>query len=564
MLPGVKLSKKRGAAAPRATEPVRFGHPLFGAAHLRGELIVADADPEALPLPVWIQIARTGKWMGHAAHPEGVEFTRQTFDQVIANLHAHPSFKLGAGGVGVSPVVPFDYEHASEMDPTSGSIPENGAPAPAWVLDLQVRASADGEAEELWALTDLGKKARQQIADKQYRWTSVSIWPKARDAETNQPIGAVLTSVAFTNHPFITGMTPMIAASRRGVQASVSVYGGAESVEEAIVGLRDIFGLAADATVGDITAQFERLRTIMASPPPDEGGEGYELYRRAGDVICRLRELLDVPVLATIDEIIAAGGQILSAMSLPAATALPAPGEPNAMSTTTSPILLARLSKLFKLRDGASDELILAAAEKQAADGDALDKLIALFGSSDTQSMLTDAAKLVEKAKKADEYLTALNAAQSKLGVQEQKEAETEVEQIAASTLKLDAATAERLKPLLLKERLAVKDDPVKLAEFRQRYPLPTAQQQVLTTSLVAGPNGSQLGGPPTGMVNLTAPVAGGQQPTQHPLETYPGVNAVSKAMAYLTDKRPGFKAKSRIDQVHEAGLYLRQGAPVL
>ncbi len=558
------MRKKRGGLV-RLGQAVTIGAPLFGSAHLRGELVLANVTPVdgATGMgPVWVQIARTGKWMGHPAHPEGVEFTRHTFDQVLANLHANPAFTPGANGVGTAPVVPFDYEHASEMDPTSGSIPQDGAPAPAWVLDVQIRASTDGTTDELWALTDLGPKAREQVANKEYRWTSVSIWPSARDSTTNKPIGALLTSVALTNHPFIQGMNPLaIAARARGVRASVSVYGTAESPEQAIVGMRDIFGLPPDATVDQIAAQFKRLGEILATPQTD--GEEDELYDRAEEIACRLRDLLGVPTLSSLDEIVAAGGQILSAMSLtqPSASAATGASPMNPPSQFTT-----RLCAIFRLRDGVTDEKILLAAEEVAKSQDALDKLIALFGSSDTQSLLSDAAGLVEKAKKAETYLTALNAANEQLGAHDKKAAEGEVEQIAAS-MHLGEEAAARLKPLLLKERLACTGDQVKLAAFRSQYPLPTQQQQLLTQPLVAGPNGTQLGSSLTAYapISLTAGGSGQQQQAQqHPLMTYGGRNTTEQAMAYLSDKRPGFKTKPRIDQVHEAGLYLREGAPVL
>lgn len=535
--------------------------PLFGAAHLRGELVLANIAPDAAPAPVWIQIARTGKWMGHPDHPQGVEFTRTTFEQVLANLHADPSFKAGA-----TPVVPYDYEHASEMDPTQGSIPSGGAPAPAWVLDLEIRASADGQSDELWALTDLGEKARKQIADKEYRWTSVSIWPSARDRTTNQPIGAVLTSVAFTNHPFIQGMSPMaIAARARGVRASVSVYGTAESPEQAIVGMRDIFGLPPDATVEQITAQFARLKEILATPQTE--GDEDELYDRAEDITCRLRDLLGVPTLSSIDEIVAAGGQILSAMSLLQPSAPSATGAP---TMTTPASLTSKLCVRFSLRDGATDEQILLAADKAQADSGALAKLQALFGSADTQALLADAQKAIDDAEKSKELVAALTAAQGQLGEYDKQAATGEVDAIAAS-MQLSEAQATRMKPLLLKERLACGGDATKLAAFRAQYPVPVPaqQHQHLTHPLVAGPNGVQLGGLATAhTVSLTAPAAAGSggagSPPPHPVDGYAGVNLIEKAMNYLSDKRPGFKTKPRIDRVHEAGLYLRQGAPVL
>jgi hypothetical protein len=546
--------------------------PLFGAAHLRGDITLSQVAPsqEGKPKLSWVQIACTGKWMGHPDHPNGVEFTRQLFDEVIRNFRANPSYVAGADGLGTAPVIPFDYEHASEMAPTEGSIPQQGAPAPAWAYDLQVRASADGTSDELWSLTEFGKTAREQVANKEYLWTSVSIWKSARDASTGKPIGAVLTSVALTNKPFIKGMEPLaIAASARGrIHAGVSVYGTAESPEQAVVGIREIFGLPADASVEAIVQQFERLRVVLATAPGDDDGEAARLYEEGEFIARRLRELLGLPALATLDEVIAAGGQILAALSLvqPSAPAA-APGEPSMNASTTSPALLGKLTTLYSLREGSNDQVIFAAAEKAVEAQGALAKLQALFGSDDAQALLVDAQKAIEEAKKTEGLVAALSEAQKTIAGFDTEKAEGEVEQVAAS-LGLSAEQSARMKPLLLAERTAIAADPVKLAAWREKN-LPKPGTTLLTQTLVAGPNGAQYVGPHTGLpqqqpVHFSAPGAGGPPAIQqHPLETYPGRNTCEKAMAFLCDKRPGFKQLQRIDQVKQAGTYISQRAPL-
>ena len=214
--------------------------------------------------PVWIQVAREGKWEGH---PSGnkVEFTAKTFAQLIKNFRANPWYHPGPDGIGDQRVIPYDYEHASEMPPTEGSLPMTGAPAPAWVLELQTRAGEEGL--ELWALSDLSEQAREQIRAGGYLSTSVAVWPDARDAVTGKPIGALLTSVALTNHPFIKGMAP--------IAASMSVYGEAETPEEFIVGLRDLLGLEPTMPPAAVAAEIEQLRAALAqgatSPAYPEG-----------------------------------------------------------------------------------------------------------------------------------------------------------------------------------------------------------------------------------------------------------------------------------------------------
>ena len=164
----------------------------------------------------WVQICRAGNYLGYSAGP--VEWTAETFQKLVENFRRHPSFRVGPDGVGIAPVVAYDYEHASELDPTSGTVPLTGTPACGWVYDLQVRAGADGVAE-LWALSEFLPTAREQIRSGAYRWTSVAVWTDAVDPVTAEELGPVLTSVALTNHPFVQGMTP-ISASARGAIGS--------------------------------------------------------------------------------------------------------------------------------------------------------------------------------------------------------------------------------------------------------------------------------------------------------------------------------------------------------
>ena len=152
----------------------------------RGVQLAADIAQSANPR--WIQIAFAGVFRGYRSGT--VVFDRALFDKVIANFRAHPSYGQGPDGVGNSLVVHFDYEHASEMDPRVGSIPIQGTPAPAWVMDLEVRNGPEGEAQ-LWALAKLGQTVLAQItADPpEYQWTSVAIDTDAVDPISGAHVG---------------------------------------------------------------------------------------------------------------------------------------------------------------------------------------------------------------------------------------------------------------------------------------------------------------------------------------------------------------------------------------
>jgi Mu-like prophage I protein len=528
---------------------------LFGA-----PVKLADAAPAA-DGPVWIHVATEGRWEGH---PNGgvVEFSRKSFEQIIANFRKNPWYSPGPDGVGSQRVIPYDYEHASEMHPTEGSIPETGAPAPAWATELQLRDGEEGKAQ-LWALTLLSTQAREQIREGGYLSTSVAVWPNAKDAVTNKPIGALLTSIAFTNHPFIKGMAP--------IAASMSVWGKAESSEEALVGLRDLLGLPADAAPAEVAVELETLRQAVAN-----GMTSASFPDGFGSLVDSVRRLLGLRVLASTDEILNTAGQLIVAVADTNAPPQQAP-EDNTMTAPAAPApalataLLGKLADLFNCRD--SEPVLLAAAEKAKVKGDTLDQLLGLFESDDMTALLGDAAKTIEKAKKADEYLAGLTAVRERLGAADKKEAEAEVEQIAAS-MGLSGDNLARFKPLLLSARVACNvDDPkereTKLAAFYTQYPLPKVDpaKALLTQTVVAGQNGVQLlGGAPlpatptlTGSVVPSAAPGGTPQHMQL-LAAYPGRNEIEKACAYHSDKTPGFKTLPRQTQIRAASGFVRTG----
>lgn len=149
----------------------------------------------------WIQIAYEGEWRGHH---QGIpfRFSRDTFTKLVANFRAHPRFN------GATRLVAFDIDHASE---TNG--PPERAKAHAWAHDLEVRTGPDGKAQ-LWALTEYLPKMRQSVRDGEWQGVSAAVVLDARDTVTGDSIGPLLTSVAFTNNPFLRGL-PAIAATMR-------------------------------------------------------------------------------------------------------------------------------------------------------------------------------------------------------------------------------------------------------------------------------------------------------------------------------------------------------------
>ena len=502
---------------------------IFGAGLQLADLGTAEG-------PVWVQVARSGTWKG-----KGSEFTfdQAVFDKLIANFRSHPAFKAGPDGRGVAPVVPFDYEHASEQDPTSGTIPTVGAPAPAWALDLELRTFRDGTLE-LWALSDLSPQAREQIRSGGYRWTSVAVWMNAIDPESGQTKGPVLTSIAFTNHPFIQGMAPM--------QCRVEIWGEAESAEEFVVGLRDTLGLPPDAAADAVKAELGELVTAFS-----EGRRGPAFPDGVGWLLDSVRRLLGLRVLATAEEIATAAGQALDALSTSPSPAPAQPTEEIAMSDKVH----AQLATIFGVQD--KEDAILAASTKAAGAMSVLNDLMKKFGAADPNDLIAKATEAQVQAGKAAEFATKLTEALSLLEQQDAEKAEEEVEQVAAS-MGLNEETKKRIKPLLLTQRIAAAKDttlvdvtgadgkvrkmPAALKAFREQYPVKpgtTPQTQLLTQSLVAGPNGLQLGSPQTG-APAPGPAGAGTEPEHIKLlASYPGANEVQRAIAYLDEKQPGF-----------------------
>ena len=158
--------------------------------------------------PKWCQVAEEGAFLGHPAGPFALD--AMVFEEAIRNFRSHPAFEAGPDGLGCKRVVAWDFKHASEQP--AAQLAVSGAPAQAWVLDLECRLGADGRAQ-LWALTEWLEPARTYVREGKYQWASIAIWPHSQHPVTKADIGWYISSVALTNDPFIQGMVP-IAAER--------------------------------------------------------------------------------------------------------------------------------------------------------------------------------------------------------------------------------------------------------------------------------------------------------------------------------------------------------------
>ena len=164
---------------------------------MRGEglpIVCADgALAAAVGTKTWNQVARYGDFAGHPQGP--FRFDAKTFAEIVTNFNATANRR-----------VPVDYEHTSEVHPEN--VAQEGIPAKAWVVDLDDRGDAG-----LWGLFEwVDAKAVSYVRAGQYRYLSPAVVFGARSKETGKPIGARLTSVALTNHPFLDGMAPVTAS----------------------------------------------------------------------------------------------------------------------------------------------------------------------------------------------------------------------------------------------------------------------------------------------------------------------------------------------------------------
>ncbi len=225
-------------------------------------LQVDDEQEDGDGSPRWVQVATEGEYLGYAGGERPFQFTREIFEQIVHNLHLHPSYEAGPDGVGVVDLIPWDFGHCSERDPVEGSLPFQGAPAQGWSRDLEIRSGANGESQ-LWAFTHFFDLARGYIRAGQYKWPSVSIVFNAVDPITAEDVGPVLTSIALTNKPFIEGMEELVAAQRLLERARATSLGdGGYPMEELVKMLASKLGVR--AIEAEVIAAIDELIDLRA------------------------------------------------------------------------------------------------------------------------------------------------------------------------------------------------------------------------------------------------------------------------------------------------------------
>lgn len=495
----------------------------------------ADAGELKTPEVKWIHIADEGTYKGYTSIPGGFTFTRETFETIQKNFRAHPQYRKGADGWGEADVVRYDYEHISMMDPTLGEIPRTGVPSPAWVRDLDIRTGDDGKAQ-LWALTWLGEQIRQQIDAHEYQWVSVVVAPSYIHPVTGEDQGPTLTSVAFTNDPFLQTLTPIAASATLRVAARRHFYEPAADPCEALGMLRGLFGLGLLATPADVQAQLAKLQAMIAAGTVPVGIDVEPLI---GD----LRTILNLPTLATAQEAIAEAMRVTAAATGGSSAGDNEPVAELLPDEVTTMDLKAELAKRLSLGANANEAAILLAvddlieeaqegtAEQQAAT-EAADKLKAILealGVADAEAAIAKIAEHIKKAEELKALLPELEALRSYKAQEEEKAVEQDVEEAMATS-----RLAANLRPALV---LLRRNDP---AAFAQQFPKVRPNETHLSRPFGSLPNGTQVY-PPSAQPAHALPLS--NHGAALDLRSYPGRNGTERILSHLKAQNPALAA---------------------
>lgn len=455
---------------------------------------------------VWVEVARSGTYKGHPAFPEGFTFTRETFESVIANLHNHPSFEAGADGVGTADVIPWDFNHASEESPTSGSLPVAGAPAQAWTRDFQIRDNPDGTVS-LMALTRFLEPLRSHIRAGRYKWASIVLWFDTRDPVSGESTGPIVSSIAATNTPFIESLEPL-AASRH------YYFEAAKDAEDALGMVRQLFGLPETIDAIGVLSEVRKLQGWI------ESGE-VPLGVDAEGLLGGLRQILNLPALAEVAEVFAQTDQILASL-LNGGVGAGSPDEPSGSEPsaeaaitsketemTISKILASKLgvkesddavtaavASLIDLRDGLvgafkldpnlSDKAVCDKVSDLAGVQTKLQALLGALGVENADAAVEKITDMLQRTQKLEEIMPELKSLREASEQRAEEEATSDAEAAIASHF---GGNKDHLPVVLLYRKNVGRE------KFRERYPAVEPDKAHLSKTLAAGPEGG--GEPP-------------------------------------------------------------------
>jgi hypothetical protein len=424
-----------------------------------GPRVALEIDGEAEDdTPRWQHVATEGEYRGYNYGEQPFSFTRATFEEVIKNFRADPAYHKGADGFGDADVIPWDYHHATDSYPADVAV--HGAPAQGWVRELGIRVGDDG-LTQLWALTRWLPEAKQYIKDGAYKWASVSLWLNAVDPHTGERIGALLTSIAITNNPFIPGLE-QLAAERAGKRDRVGAmvdywWDAANDPQDAANKMKAVLGLKETDDVSVLVSEIARMQQWLSMGTVPLGVD-------LDGITAAFRKILGLRALATTEEVLAEAASIAGALIADRApTAQPGTEAPSATSTNElmedDMDLLEQLSKALGVRKGdaevvgaVQDAVELRASMKTAtgankdtneaihdevvalaADRKGLVSLRKALGTEKQEDAIERITKLLEAEKTLLELQPKYDELQARVDAEDKAKAEAEVDEVIAT-----------------------------------------------------------------------------------------------------------------------------------
>lgn len=265
----------------------------------------AKLDEGVRPPPVWIQLAEPGTFRGHPAGP--FELNTDVFEEIVRNFHDTKNREI-----------PIDFEHSSEADPTSGSIPDRGAPAQGWIRDLKIQGG------KLFGLVEWNPLARDYIKSRAYKYISPAIRFNSKDRVSGRPIGARLTSAGLTNQPFLDGMMPLAAKDGATAMSAPDAPPGsafgegslAHSPYDYMPKVKAALSMHPLCSATECADHLDRLRDMYAADQADDR-DGVHMGVHLADFMHPLRDLVGAApgwtwedVFDTVDSMIQEAMQI--------------------------------------------------------------------------------------------------------------------------------------------------------------------------------------------------------------------------------------------------------------
>lgn len=326
--------------------------------------------------------------------------------------------------------LPVDYDHLSD-EPKQ---PEDGKAA-GWVLDLELR----DDGNTLWCKADWTKRAAQLIAEGAYRFVSPFFLTDYTDKATGKKIGPTLKAVAITNRPFLEGMQPIPAPAIAFSEKLADQFKNEPRVARAMPHSdKESSSMAQEA----IAAADAPVPPAPIPPPMPPAGPGQQLQMMAAPP--------QAPPVAP-PPAMQAGGIHCPHCGAPVkyATAPPVAPPPVAPPADAAPPVEGGTEKEAPTEEGSTEDAPKEEApvqekkdgmDESGGDADGLDELEKKLmdptadvsieacnddkgtAMSDTQTPVTDAAKLAEENRQLREQL---DAAQRKLSETEAEKKST-------------------------------------------------------------------------------------------------------------------------------------------